>query len=324
MKVAWNDRYGPADVVTVQDRPRPRIGKGQILVRVAASSVTTADWRLRAAAFPGIMRIPGRLMFGLRRPRKHVLGNDFAGRVEAVGERVTRFTPGDAVFGFAFLGAHAEYLAISETAAVTRMPDNLDPADAAAVPFGALSALVFLRDFARVRQGQKVLVLGASGGVGVFAVQLARQLGAEVTGVSSAANLGLVRALGADRVVDYALQDIAAGGAKYDAILDTVGALGFAEARRILRPWGRFVPLEFGLREIWQALITRLRGGPQVVIGISGDSQADLEILAGLLKRGELCPVIGGRFPLDRIAEAHRMVEGRHKRGSVVIDMPAA
>lgn len=320
MKAAVYDRYGPADVVTLGDLPRPEPKRGEVLVRVAASSVTTADWRLRAAAFPGIMRVPGRLMFGLCRPRKPVLGGDFAGEVAAVGPGVRRFRADDRVFGFSGLGAHAEFLTMAETGAIAHRPENLGVAEAAATPFGALAALVFLRDYAGLLPGQRLLVMGASGGVGAFAAQLGRVMGAQVTGVAGPANQALLRGFGV-QPVDYSLRDITDGPQRFDVILDTVGALGFARARRILTPRGRFVPLEFGAREIAQALVSALAGGPRVMIGVSGDSAADLDQIARLLARGALHPVIGARLPLDCIVEAHRLAETRHKRGSIVIEI---
>ena len=321
MKAAVYDRYGPADVLRVEEVARPPVGDKEILVQIVATTVTTADWRMRAAAFPGILAIPGRLIAGLLRPRHRVLGGEFAGRVVSAGPKVTRFSTGDAVFGFAMRGAHAEYIAVAEDGAVAAKPESLSFEEAAAVPFGGLSALVFLRDFARLKPGQKVLVAGASGGVGVWAVQLARHLGAAVTAVASTANVALVRELGAETVVDYTKEDFTASGETYDLIIDTAGTTDFATARRALTPGGIFLPLEFGGREMLQALWTRIAGGPKVVIGVSGDSPGDLEMLAGLLASGTVRPVIDSRFPLAAIADAHRRVEGRHKRGSVVVSV---
>ncbi|MFT7594873.1 MAG: NADPH:quinone reductase-like Zn-dependent oxidoreductase [Paracoccaceae bacterium] len=324
MKAAWYDRYGDADVLDIRDVAMPKIADDQILIKLQSSSVTTADWRLRASAFPGAFWLPGRLMFGLFAPRTHVLGGDFAGRVVAVGKDVTRFATGDSVFGFSTLGAHAEYLAVGEGSAVAAIPANLSFDQAAAVPFGGLSALVFLRDFAGLKPGQKVLINGASGGVGVFAVQVAKALGAEVTGISSAANLELVRSLGADHVIDHVVGDPDGETARYDVILDTIGTLDFAGVKQRLTAAGVFVPLNFGLRELWQSLMTSLRGGKRVVVGVSGDTQQDLLRLSDLLARGDIRPVIDGCYPLDRIAEAHRRVEGRHKTGAVVVTIEPA
>ncbi len=316
MKAVIHERYGAAEALKIGAVDRPDIGDNEVLIRVYASSVTTADWRIRAAAFPGYAWLPGRVMFGLFRPRHKVTGMEFAGRVVARGQGVTRFKGGDAVFGLAPRGAHAEYLAIREDAAVAAKPGALGYDEAATVPFGALSALVFLRDYAKVGPGQKVLINGASGGVGVFAVQLAKHFGAEVTAVASTGNLDLLRDLGADHVIDYTRQDFTKSGKHWDLVFDTVGKTRFATVKRVLTAQGIYLPIEFGLREIAQALITE-RG--RVKVGVSGDSQDDLDYLAGLLAQGTLRPVIDARFPLEQTADAHRRVESRHKRGGVVI-----
>lgn len=320
MKAAWYDRYGSADVVDIRDVAVPEIGADEILVKVHSSSVTTADWRLRASAFPSAFWFPARIVFGLFAPKKNVLGGDFAGRVAAVGRSVTRFVEGDAVFGFSVPGAHAEYLATRADGAVAAKPECLSFDQAAAVPFGGLSALVFLRDFAGLKPGEKVLVVGASGGVGVFATQLAKLMGAEVTGVCGAANHDLVRALGADHVIDYRTDDFTMENVRYDVIIDTVGATSFRACKKVLARTGRYVPLEFGLREVWQSLVTR-SSGKHVMIGVSGDNQADVEYLGELLQRRDIRAVIDQCLPLGRIVEAYRRVESRHKTGAMVISV---
>lgn len=319
MKAVVYREYGPPDVVRLEEVERPAAGDGQVLVRVHATSVTTADWRLRASAFPGITWLPGRLMFGLVRPRRPVLGTEFAGRVEAVGRGVARFAAGDRVFGVSGFGAHAEFVAVPEAGAIAAMPEELGFEQAAGVPFGSLAALVFLRDFGRLQPGQRVLVVGASGGVGVYAVQLARHLGAKVTGVASTGNLELVRELGAAHVVDYTAEPIARPGDGYDLIVDTVGATTYPQCREALAPEGRFVPLNFGLGELMQAAGARLSGRRRVVIGINEDRREDLEFIRDRLAAGEIRPVIDRTYPLDRIAEAYAYVEDRHRRGGVVV-----
>lgn len=320
MKAAWYDRYGSADVLKIAEIQRPEPKDNEILVQVFATTVTTADWRFRASAFPRIFWLAGRAMAGLLRPKVNVLGSEFAGRVVAKGRGVTRFKGGDEVFGFAIrMGAHAEYIAIAEDAPVVRKPDGIGYDEAAAVPFGAGSALSFLRDFAKVGPGLKVLVAGASGGVGVWAVQIARHLGADVTAVTSTGNVDLVSSLGADRVIDYKRENYWEAGGTWDLILDTAGTTEFAQAKRALNPKGIFLPVEFDGPEILQALRTSVFGGKRVRIGISGDSQENLQRIAGLLAKGEIRPVIDSRYPLECIADAHRRVESRHKRGSVVV-----
>lgn len=319
MKAVLNKIYGGPGVLEIGEVAIPEIGENDVLVKVEATSATTADWRLRAAAFPGVMLIPGRLMFGILRPRSRVLGLEFSGIVAETGSRVTRFKAGDAVFGFSGLGAYGEFVKVAQDAAIVHKPDQLSHEEAVALPFGGLSALVFLRDFAGIKPGEKVLIVGASGGVGSYAVQIAKHLGAEVTGVSSGRNLALVRSLGADHVVDYKVQDALANGQKYDVIFDTVGAVNFARARGSLTDKGRFVPLNFGCQEIFQSLLAPLFGGKRMVINVNGDKREDLETLVRLMENGDLRPVIDRVYALRNIRKAHQYVEGRHRKGAVVV-----
>lgn len=324
MHALYYDRYGGPDVVSPREIAMPEPGKGEVLVRVAAAGVTTADWRLRASAFPGGLWLAGRLMTGLFGPRKRVLGGDFAGTVAAVGKGVSRFRPGDPVFGFSRYGAHAEYLVMSAEGALARRPEGITPAQAAALPFGAFCALEFLRDKARLRPGQRVLVVGASGGVGVYAVQMAKMFGAEVTGVASGDNLGLVRDLGADHVVDYRTTDLAGLSQRFDVIFDTVGALSFAAAKGLLGPRGLFLPLNFSAADLPRALFSGRKGGPRMVLHVSGDTREQAETVAGLVAAGRLKPVLDEVYPMDRIGAAYAHVEGRHRRGAVVLDIGRA
>lgn len=326
MQACIYEDYGPADVVRVGEIQRPRVKAGEVLVRVHATSVTTADWRLRAAAFPRGFKVAGRLMLGLSRPRNPVLGMDFSGVVEAVGTAVTRFRAGDQVFGASSpmrRGAHAEYVAVKEAGAIMHKPAGLTHRQAAAIPFGGNSALAFIRDFGGVRPGQRVLIVGASGGVGVWAVQLARHFGAEVTGVCSTPNLALVRSLGAQRVVDYTSGEVVEKGATYDLIFDTVGVTTFAACKNALAEGGIFLPLNAGLREIAQAIFTSRRAGRRVKYAISQNTREGLAFIVDLIGAGVLEPVIDQVYPMTQIVEAHRRVEGRHKRGSVIVAVAA-
>jgi NADPH:quinone reductase-like Zn-dependent oxidoreductase len=321
MRAAVYHRYGGPEVVSLAEIARPRPASGEILVKVAAAGVTTADWRMRAAAFPGLVAgLAGRAMFGLFRPRNPVLGSAFAGTVAGTGPDVRDFTPGQRVIGFAPGGAHADYLRIDATGAVIPIPDTLSDAEAAALPFGALSALDFLDRLAGLRAGERVLVLGASGGVGAYAVQIARALGAEVTGVASAAREALVRDLGATEFVDYRRTDLARIEGTFDVILDTIGVIAYRQAAPMLTKGGRFVPLNFGMRDLLATRAAR-RAGHRVILSVSKDTREGLIRLAEMIRAGTLRPVLDSTFPLAAIREAHARVETRHAAGAVVVTM---
>lgn len=306
MKAAVYDRYGPPDVVQIRDLAKPTPKPGEILIRVHAATVAAGDWRMRRPS-PFLAR----LFNGLLRPKKvHILGFELSGEVEAVGAEVSRFAVGDSVFaftGFGF-GAHAEYRCLKASGQkpqwdglVARKPANLSHEEAAAVPVGALTAQYFLRE-SGLAKGQSVLVYGASGSVGTYAIQLAKALGAEVTGVCSTANVELVRGLGADHVVDYSKEDVAASGRRYDVVFDAVGKLSSSTARSVLA-----------------------KGGKRVSVGGTAKLDlGDLDLLRELIEAGKLRPVIDRRFPLDEIVRAHEYVEAGHKKGNVVITMPSA
>ncbi|MDJ0822019.1 MAG: NAD(P)-dependent alcohol dehydrogenase [Paracoccaceae bacterium] len=321
MRAAIYKRYGPPQTVSVADLPKPTPAANEVLVRVHASSVTTADWRLRAAAFPGILWLPGRLMTGIFAPRQQVLGQEFAGVVEAVGADVTEFTPGQRVFGFSGNGSHAEFVTVPESGAILQTPDTLSDAEAAALPFGAATALEFLRDVAKVQPGQHVLVVGATGGVGVYAVQMAKALGAHVTAVSSAANADLARELGADDVIDYRREDPGSARNAHDVVFDAVGATSYAQMRKALRKDGLYLPLNFGGRELWTLLMTKLRGGPRITLHVNGDTKQHLRDLLALIDAGKLRAVIDRHFDLDHVVDAHAFVETRHRKGAVILDI---
>lgn len=317
--------YGSPDVLKLEEVARPVPKAGEVLVRVHASSVTSGDVRMRAMSESGIYWLPMRLIFGLFRPRNPLMGMEFAGIVADTGPGANRFHVGDAVFGMRIGGANAEYTVVREDAAIAPMPKGLTFAEAAVVPFGALSALAFLRDFARVKPGQKVLIYGASGAVGAFAVQIANQLGADVTAVCSTANAALAASLGADRVIDYTKDDFTKEDAAYDVILDTVGRTSFARSQCVLASQGRHVFVSHGLVQLVQAFWTRLRGGKRAVIGFSaGNSRDDLNLIKALLDYGQIRPVLDRHFRLDDIVEAHRYVDTGRKRGGVAVSIVTA
>jgi len=313
VRAAVYDRYGNPDVVRVAEVPRPDPRADEVLVRVAAAAVTSGDARIRAARFPRGFGLPARLVFGLLRPRRHILGGSFSGTVEVVGSRVTGLAAGDEVCGItgARLGAHAEHLAVPTTR-VTRKPAGVSDEDAAGVLFGGTTALFFVRDRARVGPGTSVLVNGASGAVGTSAVQLAVHLGATVTGVTSAANAELVAELGAARVIDYTAHDVTATPDRFDVVLDTVGNLSIASGRRLLRPDGILV---LAVASLWDTI--RARGN--VVAGPAPERVEDFDLLLGLVAAGELRVVHDRTFDLEDIVDAYRRVDSGRKRGNVVV-----
>ena len=316
MRAVTCRRYGPPEVLRIEDIPSPPVGPRDLRVRVHATTVTSGDARLRGCRGPVIFWLPLRLVFGLRRPRQPVLGMEFSGVVQATGAEVERFKPGDPVFGIVLQGAHAEYLAVACDGAVAHRPSGLSDAEAAALPFGAMSALVFLRDVAKLRTGERLLVVGAAGGVGVFAVQLGRHFGAHVTALCGADAFPLVRALGADAVLERGHEG-AMGS--HDVILDTVGGLSFRQVRHRLTAGGRYVTLSYGLAELLGMLWSWLRPGPRLLCGFSGNNPDDLAIIAAMAEAGTLRPVIGRSLALEDAMEAHRHVDSGRKRGSVVL-----
>lgn len=272
---------------------------------------------------PKGMGLMARLALGLRGPRCGVLGTEFSGEVEGTGAVVTGYGVGDRVVGFTGvrMGAHAEYVCIAEDGLVVQTPGSLSHEEAAGIAFGGHTALHFLRDKGRVRPGHRVLVNGASGAVGSAAVQLGVHFGAEVTGECSAPNIELVRSLGAAKVVDYAKEDVTPAGAGYDIIMDTVGVLSFRRCRRALGPRGVCLIVDAGLPQFGLMAWTATVGGPRAVVGVAPERAEDLRELMRIVGVGGLRPVVDRVYPLERIGEAHRYVDTRRKRGSVVITM---
>jgi len=311
MKAAVAEEFGGIDRVVVRDVPKPAPGPGEVLVRVRAASMNPLDCKLREGKF--------RLVFRVRPP--FVLGFDVAGEVEGVGPGVTRLRPGDAVFGeLPRPGAHAEYVVAGEDHLLPK-PGRLSFEEAAAIPAAAMSALQALRDEARLRAGQHLLVNGAGGGIGTFAVQIAKAWGARVTAVASARNQDLLREIGADESLDYAKDDFARREAVFDAILDVVPNRSFPECRRALAPGGTYVTTLPGPGPfLWRALTALpLFGGRRCRALMLRPKRSDLEELARLAEAGSLRPVVGEVFPLDAIREAHARMQSGHARGKIVV-----
>ena len=330
MKAIVYTEYGPPEVLHLQEVAQPTPAGHEILVKIHATSLNYGDLIARRFGhvsprefnMPGIFWLPARLAFGWRKPKKPTLGSEFAGEVAAVGRDVTEFKVGDAVFGYQGprMGANAEYLCVPANGMVVHKPINLSYEQAATIPYGALTALNLLRK-ANIRPGQKVLINGASGGIGTAAVQLAKQFGAEVTGVCGALRMDYVLELGADKVIDYQRKDFTSNGVQYDLIFDVLGKGSFAHIRKSLAPHGRYLLASFKGKQLMQMLWTSLRGGQKVICALSGETRADLLHIKELVEAGTLKGVVDKQFPLAQAAEAHRYVEAGHKKGSVVIVM---
>lgn len=311
MRAAVAGRYGGPEVVRVTEVPRPEPRRGEVVVRVDSAAVTSGDARIRAARFPRGFGIPARLVFGVLRPRRRVLGGTFSGVVEAVGEGAG-LEVGAPVCGMTGMrmGTHAEYVRVPARRAVP-VPPGVSLEDAAGVLFGGTTALYFLRDRAAVREGMSVLVNGASGAVGTNAVQLAHLLGARVTAVCRAPNADLVAGLGADRVIGRASGDLAAEAGRHDVVMDTTGTMTIPEGRRLLAPGGRLLLVAASLAQT-------LRARGDVSAGTSGERPEDMAHLLSLVERGELRVVRDAALPLEEIAEAHRRVDAG-KTGNLLV-----
>ena len=327
MKAAYT-RYGPPDVVEINDLDKPVPMDNEVLIKVRAASVNPLDWKTMTAG-PYIIR----LLLGLRKPKIKQLGVDVAGQVEAVGRNVTQFKPGDAVFGTC-RGAFAEYACTCQSAklmksALVMKPDNVTFEQAAAAPVAALTALQGLRDKGRIEPGQKVLINGAAGGVGTFAVQIAKSFGTDVTGVCSTRNVDMVRSIGADRVIDYTQEDFTRGEQRYDLLLDNVGNHSLSACRRVLNPKGKLIMVGApnGVRVI--DLLARLIGAlvlspfvsQKLITFIARSNEEDLTIVGELMATGKVTPIIDRRYSLSEVPEALRYLEEGHARGKVAITL---
>jgi NADPH:quinone reductase-like Zn-dependent oxidoreductase len=314
--------YGSPDVLRFEDIEKPTPGDDQVLVRIRAASVNPLDWHYMRGT-PYFMRMQA----GLRKPKVTRLGVDFAGTVEAVGRNVKRFQPGDEVFG-GRTGAFAEYVSVREDRAVVLKPANLTFEQAASVPIAAITALQGLRDQGKIQPGQKVLINGASGGVGTFAVQIAKSFGAEVTGVCSTRNVDMVRSIGADRVIDYTKEDFTKSAQRYDLILDNVGNRSLLECRRVLNPKGKYVMIG-GPTGRWIDPLPRVMNAFVLSRFVSQDmgmflaelNKEDLTVLRDLMQAGKVKPVIDRHYRLSDVPEAIRYLEAGHARGKVVITL---
>lgn len=322
MKAIVCPQYGSPEVLQIKEVEKPAPKNNEILVRIFSTAVTSGDARIRGLNVPYGFKTITRLMFGFSKPKKPILGVSFAGLVESVGETVTQFKVGDEVFGASNnFGCHAEYVTVAEKEAISIKPSNISFDEAAASIFGGLTSLKFLRDFGKIEKGQKVLVNGASGSLGVFAIQLAKYFGAEVTGICGTSNLELVKSLGADTVIDYTSTDFAKNGESYDIIYDTVGKISFSHAKGALNKKGRLILPVAGISQFFETLTTSIIGGKKVVAGVAVFVKRDLEVIKEFLEKEKIKSVIGKRFSLEHAVEAHAYVDTGHKVGSAVISI---
>ena len=323
MKAIVYEKYGSPEVLHLKELEKPTPKANEVLVKVHATSVTIGDVILRSGRHPDsqFQTLMLHIVLGLRKPKRPILGMELAGEIEAIGKDVTRFKNGDRVFASTFgvnFGAYAEYKCLPEDGALAIKPANMTYDQAAAVQQGALTALYFLRK-AKIQSGQRILVFGASGGVGLFAVQLARYFGAEVTGVCSTTKLELVKSVGADKVIDYTKEDFTKRGETYDIIFDTVGKSPFSGSIRSLKKEGIYLFTTYGLTRLFRILWHNQTSSKKAISGLLEERAEDLMFLRELIEGGKLKAVIDRIYPLEQAAEAHRYVETGHKRGHVVI-----
>lgn len=324
--IAWTN-YGSPDVLRLKQFAKPVPKDNEVLIKIHATTVSRGDCELRNLQFPFFIAVPMRLYMGIFRPRRRILGQELAGEVEAVGLQVTRFKVGDPVFATTGLGmgSYAEYICLPEDPKdmqgyVLHKPANLSYEEAAVVPIGGLDALNFLRR-ADIQPGQKVLIVGGAGRIGGFALQIAKHFGAEVTGVDSAKKLDLMRSLGADHVIDYAREDFTKNGQTYDVIFDVPGVTDFSGSLQSITPGGYYLIANPGFADFMRAMRSSSSDGRKILISSTAPKPEDLHFLKELIEAGKLKVVIGRRYPLEHVADAHRFVETGRSTGAVVINV---
>jgi NADPH:quinone reductase-like Zn-dependent oxidoreductase len=322
MKAIIHSKYGPPDELQLKlvDKPVPK--NNEVLIKIHATTVTTTDCNIRNLTFvPGSFKFIARVMFGLKKPKINILGIDLAGEIEAIGKDVKLFKVGDQVFGSpgTKFGGHAEYCCVSESGALALKPADLSWVEAASLSLAGNTALFFIRDLAKIQPGQKILIHGASGAIGTYAVQLAKYFGAEVTAVCSGVNAEMVKSLGAANVIDYTKEDFTKSNEKYDFVFDVVGKTTFSESKEILKPKGTYLENAMEINDFLKVLWTSIKGSKKIKGGVSTERAENLKFFIKLIESGKLKPVIGRIFPLEKTAEAFQYVEQGHKKGNVII-----
>ena len=320
MKAIVYEAYGSPDVLKLKEVAKPVPKSNEVLIKVHATTVTTGDWRVRSLNLPPGFGFLGRLIFGILKPRQPILGSEIAGVIESVGKGVSKFKVGDAVFSFsdAAMGCHAEYRCMGEDGPIALKPSNMSFKDSAPLSFGGTTALSFLRR-ANLKAGDKILINGASGGVGTAAIQLAKHFGAVVTAVCSTPNVELVKSLGADDVIDYLEEDFTKNGVKYDVIMDIAGNAPYSRSKGSLVERGYLLMVLAGLFDMLQAPWISIYSGIRTVVGPAFGKAEDLRYLAQLAESGKFKTIIDKCYPFEKMADAHRHVDTGHKRGNVVV-----
>ncbi|MFC1724909.1 NAD(P)-dependent alcohol dehydrogenase [candidate division KSB1 bacterium] len=321
MKAIICTKYGPPDVLQLGEVEKPTPKDNEVLIKICATTANGADTRIRGAVFPSVFKFFVRAALGFTGPRKKILGVELAGEIESVGKDVTHFKAGDQVFASsgAGFGAYAEYKCLSEDEVMTIKPANMSFEEAAAVPHCALAALYFIKK-ANIQSGQKVLIYGASGGIGTFAVQIAKSFGAEVTGVCSTANIELVKSIGADKVIDYIKEDFTKNGETFDVIFDTVGKSPISDCIKSLNNKGLyFLAVHLELLRMMRGLWTSMTSSKKVIGGVASYTTENLNFLKELIEAGKMKSVVDRSYTFEQMAEAHKYVDKGHKKGNVVI-----
>ena len=324
MKAYVCERYGPPEVLKLKEAEKPVPKDNEVLIKVHATTVNAADCNVRGLSYiPTGLGFIAKMMLGFNKPKISIIGSVLAGKVEAVGDKIKSFKVGDEIYGTGpELGTYAEYACRPEKGALARKPENISFEEAATIPYGALTALYFLREVAHIQKGQKILINGASGGVGVYAVQLARYFGAEVTGVCGTRNMELVKSLGALKVIDYTKEDPTQRNEQWDIIMDiVVGKTSYKRFKKSLTPQGYYLAVAGGLNDMLNMILTSFGGGRKVKFGGGADCEKKeyLDFLTDLIEKGKLKPVLDKCFPFEKLVDAHRYVEEGHKQGNIAV-----